>query len=59
MSDTATGQIRRIWCPECRGRLCDLVDCKHKYKVVFDGSGEYFIIIKCRKCGKVIGVGIK
>ncbi len=55
--------IRKILCPECHGRVCDVVVlehevCRHKYRVIFDGNSEYLFSIKCQKCGKVIGLGI-
>ncbi len=57
------GKLRKILCPECRSRICDVIVseqdvCRHKYRIVFDGNSDCLIAIKCRKCGKVIGLGI-
>ena len=55
-------QTKKVFCPECHGRICDVVVseqvCRHKYRVVFDEHSDYLIAIKCHKCGKVIGLGI-
>ena len=56
-------KIHKVLCPECRSRICDVVvskrgNCQHKYKVIFDGNSDCLIAIKCKKCGKVIGLGI-
>ncbi len=56
-------KIRKVLCPECRSRICDVVvskqgKCQHKYRVIFDGNSDYLIAIKCQKCGKIIGLGI-
>lgn len=58
-----SGKIRKILCPECRSRICDVIvpeweKCRHKYRVIFDGNSEYLFSIKCQKCGQVIGLGI-
>lgn len=54
----ATHMVR---CPECRGRICDLVVsdqsvCRHKYKVVYDKNSKSHITIKCGKCGLLVGI---
>lgn len=54
---------QKVRCPECHGRICDVVVpeqevCRHKYKIIFDGNGDFFIAIKCQKCGQIIGLGI-
>ena len=56
-------QTKKVCCPECRSRICDVVVperevCRHKYKIIFDGSIDSLIAIKCQKCGKVVGLGI-
>ena len=56
-------KIRKVLCPECRSRICDVIvseqgKCQHKYRVIFDGNSDCLIAIKCKKCGKVIGLGI-
>lgn len=56
-------KIRKVLCPECRSRICDVVVpeqeiCRHKYRVVFDVNSDCLIAIKCQKCGKVIGLGL-
>ncbi len=57
------GKLRKVLCPECRSRICDVVvseqeKCKHRYRIIFDGSIDSLIAIKCQKCGKVVGLGI-
>ena len=57
------GKLRKVLCPECRSRICDVVVperevCRHKYKIIFDGNSDCLIAIKCQKCGQVIGLGI-
>lgn len=57
------GKLRKVLCPECRSRICDVVvpereKCRHKYKIIFDGNSDCLIAIKCQKCGQVIGLGI-
>jgi len=56
-------QTKKVCCPECRSRICDVVVperevCRHKYKIIFDGNIDSLIAIKCQKCGKVVGLGI-
>lgn len=56
-------KAQKVCCPECHGRVCDVVVleqevCRHKYRVIFDGNGDYLIAIKCQKCGKLVGLGI-
>ena len=56
-------QTKKVLCPECHGRICDVVvseqdECSHKYRVVIDGNSDCLIAIKCQKCGKIIGLGI-
>jgi len=62
-SNISITHTKKVCCPECHGRVCDVVVleqevCRHKYRVIFDGNGDYLIAIKCQKCGKVIGLGI-
>ena len=57
-------QTQKVRCPECHGRICDVVIhgqdiCRHNYRIVFDGNSDCLIAIKCQKCGKIIGLGIK
>lgn len=54
---------QKVRCPECHGRICDVVvseqeKCKHRYRIIFDGNIDSLIAIKCQKCGKVVGLGI-
>lgn len=56
-------QTKKVCCPECRSRICDVVvpereKCKHRYRIIFDGNIDSLIAIKCQKCGKVVGLGI-
>ncbi len=56
-------QTKKVCCPECRSRICDVVvpeqeKCKHRYRIIFDGNIYSLIAIKCQKCGKVVGLGI-
>lgn len=62
-SNVTIKHAKKIFCPECRSRICDMIipeqeQCYHKYKVIFDENSEYFLTIKCKKCGKIIGLGI-
>lgn len=62
-SNVIMRQTKKICCPECRSRICDVVvpergKCRHKYRIAFDGDSDCLIAIKCQKCGKVIGLGI-
>lgn len=57
------GKLRKVLCPECRSRICDVIvpereKCRHKYRIIFDGQSDCLIAIKCQKCGQVIGLGI-
>ena len=56
-------QTKKVFCPECNGRICDVVVSEqvsqYKYRVVSDENVDYLIAIKCQKCGKIIGLGIK
>ena len=57
-------RTKKVCCPECHGRICDVVIpeqdiCHHNYKIAFDGNSDCLIAIKCQKCGKIIGLGIK
>ena len=62
-SDVSGMLTKKICCPECHSRLCDLLIeqgyCEHSYRIVIDSGGESLIAIKCQKCGKVIGLGFK
>lgn len=54
-------ETRKVRCPECRGRICDMVideyfDCQHKYKVIKNESSQSNIKIKCHKCGLIVGI---
>lgn len=53
----------KVRCPDCRGRICDMViphnSCAHAYKICIDSKSRSCIIIKCRKCGLVIGLNIR
>ena len=56
-------QTKKVCCPECHGRICDVVvseqeKCKHRYRIIFDGQSDCLIAIKCQKCGKVVGLDI-
>ena len=56
-------QTKKVCCPECHGRICDVVIpeqdiCRRNYRIAFDGKSGCLIAIKCQKCGKVIGLGI-
>lgn len=56
-------KTQKVRCPECHGRICDVVVleqklCRHNYRVVFDENSDCLIAIKCHKCGEVIGLGI-
>ena len=55
-------KTRKICCPNCNGRICDLVindsnTYSHKYKIVLN-SGKSHFAVKCHKCGNVIGVAL-
>lgn len=56
-------QMKKVFCPECHGRICDVVVseqvCRHKCRVVTVENVDYLIAIKCQKCGRIIGIGIK
>lgn len=56
------GQSRKVYCPECRRRLCDFLlseqNDNQRNKIVTDSSIESVIIIKCSKCGNMIGLNI-
>ena len=62
-SNIIAKQTKKVFCPECHGRICDMVVseqvCRHKCRVVNDENVDYLIAIKCQKCGKIIGLGIK
>lgn len=56
-------KTKKIRCPVCRGRICDLVidediSCRHKYKVISDEESKSNITIKCQKCGLIVGIAI-
>lgn len=53
----------KVRCPECRGRICDMVideekKCHHSYRIVTDKNSKSHITIKCRKCGIVVGISL-
>ncbi len=61
-TNLSVNKTRKVFCPECRSRICDLLlpeqqGCAHKYKIVIDHSSESLIAIKCKKCGQIIGLG--
>ena len=61
-TNLSVNKTRKVFCPECRSRICDLLlpeqqVCNHKYKIVIDHGSESLIAIKCNKCGKIIGIG--
>lgn len=63
-SNLVPSGTRKVYCPECRGRICDLLlpdksDCCHEFKIVTDSSIKSIFAIKCRKCGHVSGLGFK
>lgn len=52
-----------IRCPECRGRIFDVVvteknDCRHNFKVVIDKDSKSKIAVKCSKCGQIVGISL-
>lgn len=54
---------KKIRCPECRGRICDIVvsennNCRHNFKVVVDKDSKSKIAVKCSKCGRVVGISL-
>lgn len=55
-------QTKKVFCPECHGRICDVVVseqvCRHKCRVVPDEYIACLIAIKCQKCGRIIGLCI-
>lgn len=56
-------QTKKVCCPECHGRICDMIvperdKCHHKYRIALDEQSDSYIAIKCQKCGKVVGLGI-
>jgi len=62
-SNVIIRQTKKVCCPECHGRICDVVVpeqdvCRHKYRIIFDENSEYLLSIKCQKCGKLVGLGI-
>lgn len=56
-------KTHKVKCPECRGRICDMVlddcnDCRHKNKIITTGYTRNQITIKCQKCGLIVGLAI-
>lgn len=56
-------KTHKVRCPECRGRICDMVvdeydDCCHSYQILYNQSSKSSIVIKCQKCGLTIGISI-
>ena len=62
-SNIIAKQTKKVFCPECHGRICDMVVSeevrRYKYRVVTAENVDYLIAIKCQKCGRIIGIGIK
>jgi len=50
-----------IRCPVCSTRLCDarISRCKYIDVIPIENPPEGDIIIKCKKCGKLVGLAIK
>lgn len=51
-------RTHKVRCPECRWRICDVVDdgntaCKHK--IVSNRLSDSNLVIKCQRCGSIIG----
>ena len=62
-SNIIAKQTKKVFCPECHGRICDVVVseqvCRYKCRVLTAENADYLIAIKCQKCGRIIGIGIK
>ena len=52
------GGTRKVRCPFCSSRLCDAVTDKPDYKISVIDDFDSNIIIKCHKCGRLIGISI-
>lgn len=53
----------KVRCPECHGRICDMVieeskECNHRYKVITTENRKNNLVIKCQKCGVVVGISM-
>ncbi|MDY5399803.1 MAG: hypothetical protein ACI4XC_07040 [Eubacterium sp.] len=57
LSKSPTDNVKKVHCPICGGRLCDVKEneriCLDKDKISENG-----IIVKCYKCGNKINISI-
>lgn len=51
--------LKKLYCPQCRGRLMDIHSNRLKYSASllgYDNILEHDVSIKCPKCKSVIGI---
>ena len=47
-------KVKKVHCPKCGGRLCDVVE----NETIRKGKSRKGIIVKCYKCGKKVSISI-
>lgn len=57
LSKSAQDNVKKVHCPICGGRLCDV---KENERIYFNkkNTNKNGIIIKCYKCGNKINISI-
>ena len=55
LSKTPPGNVKKVHCPLCGGRLCDV---KVSERICLEDENENGIIVKCYKCGNKINISI-
>ena len=56
LSKSPFGSIKKVHCPICGGRLCDV---RENERICLDDKNKSGIIIKCYKCKNKISISIK
>ena len=52
------GSTKKVCCPFCKWRLCDAVVDKPDYEITVINDYDSNLIIKCRKCSRLIGIAL-
>ena len=55
LSRAPAADVKKVHCPICGGRLCDV---KVSERICFKNENENGIIVKCYKCGNKINISI-
>lgn len=55
LSKAHTDNVKKVHCPLCGGRLCDV---KASERICLEDKNGNGIIVKCYKCGNKISISI-